>query len=99
MVRDNGKNAKNPKVDMAAWTAESRARQGLPPKVNDGTTLRRVAALLSSGAPLDGDAPWVEAIPPSERRPDGHAHDEGVDNGASPAEAERRPPAAPEAAR
>ncbi|MHB1554309.1 MAG: hypothetical protein ACYCSX_05765 [Acidimicrobiales bacterium] len=65
MGRDN---AKNLKVDMAASIAESRARQGLPPKVIDGATLRRVAALLTSGAPLDGDPARVEAIQATDRR-------------------------------
>jgi len=94
-VRNMGRdNASNPDIDMAAWTAESRAAQGLPPKVTDGTTLRRVAALIGSGAPLDGDPAWIEAIQPTESRCDGHTHDERVDDGASSAEGERRPPAA-----
>jgi hypothetical protein len=36
--------------DLAAWTAASRARCGLPPKVEDPTALHRVAVLLDAGA-------------------------------------------------
>ena len=32
--------------DMAAWVADSRAEQGLPPKVEDPAVLRKVADMI-----------------------------------------------------
>jgi hypothetical protein len=42
-------------IDYAALAAESRARQGLPPKVTDPQTLATVAALINAGS-CGGDA-------------------------------------------
>ena len=37
-----------PAIDIAKWVAESRAAQGLPPRVTDSDALRRVAQVVAS---------------------------------------------------
>jgi len=49
---------------MAAWTANSRAQQGLPPYVTDEPTLRQVATLIADRMPAD---PPVEPRKPRRR--------------------------------
>jgi hypothetical protein len=43
-------------VDMAEWVKQSRAAQGLPPKVTDPATLAKIVRLLRSTAPRVADA-------------------------------------------
>lgn len=82
-------------VDVATWTAQSRARQSLPARVTDETTLRRVAMLLvTSGSPFDADAIGIEAVASTHRRADGDGRNERLDDSSSATERQRRPPAA-----
>ncbi len=34
-------------AEVRAWVTETRARQGLPPTINDPTTLARLAAMVA----------------------------------------------------
>jgi hypothetical protein len=35
------------RAEVAAWVAETRARQGLPPRITDATVLAKLAALVA----------------------------------------------------
>jgi hypothetical protein len=41
-------------AEIAAWVAETRARQGLPPTINEPITLARLAAMVASVMVLEG---------------------------------------------
>ena len=41
-------------AEIAAWVAETRTRQGLPPTISDPTTLARLAAMVADTMILEG---------------------------------------------
>jgi hypothetical protein len=58
--------------DLAAEVAESRARQGLPPTVEDAGTLQQVAVLLADAMlqdrPAEGDGDGDQPTTPTRRK-------------------------------
>jgi hypothetical protein len=42
------------RAELRAWVAETRARQGLPPRISDPSVLARLAALVADVMVLPG---------------------------------------------
>jgi hypothetical protein len=55
--------APRPEFEVAAWVAEQRRRQGLPPKIEDEATLVKVAALVAAVLRVDTQA-WPTPMEP-----------------------------------
>jgi len=71
------------------WAEQTRAAQGVPSKVGDEGTLRKVAVLLASGRepvglsdpPVRDDSGLVEPVPASHGGLDGNASEQGRNDG------------------
>lgn len=42
-------------AEVTAWTAATRARRGLPPKITDPVILRRIVILAFTGTEAEGE--------------------------------------------
>ncbi len=48
--------------ELRAWVAETRARQGLPPRITDPTTVARLAALVADTMVPPGREGGADAV-------------------------------------
>ena len=80
---------------VVAWVRETRAAQGLPPKITDAQTIANVALLLTSGrasdAPMRRYSRRIKRIPAAGRRGDSGVVHEGGHDGPLPGEGQAAP--------